>query len=747
MGDTGLTGRKIIVDTYGGSCPHGGGAFSGKDPTKVDRSGAATWRGTWPRTSWPPGWPSARRCRWPTPSACRSRSRSWSRPTGPASSPSVSSRRSCGEHFDFTPARHHQVPQPAPPDLPQDGRLRPLRAQRARVHVGADGPRQGSSGRRRDLTRRERRRRHARHGSARPCHRSPPGPTAAPEPSATPDASRAQGTGRDDAGTRDDGPRAAAPSGSWSAVLPAGRSAPRPCRSTPTGCGSARSATPASSSTTLSLRGWLFTGLDGRRSSSSCSPTSRSPRAPRRPTCCGSWRTSSACPAARSSSRSIRRCSCPSCCGDRHSCRGTAGQRALGQPSSGTRTPTPFGQRRSALRPRPRLLRLRAAVLAPDLRLGAWPWSAGTMLLTARRLRAAAQPRADRRAARASPPAPARICSCWARSLLVLRGGRLLARPLRVCSSRRAGSSSARPTPTCYATLPVLGGWPCSRCCAPPPASSRSGGRAGSSWWPAWRCWCCAWVVGLGVVPGAAAALPGARPTSWPPSGRSSQHNIRMTRQAYGLDRIQEKEFPADDNARRAPRSSATSRRSRTSGCGTTGRCCDTFGQLQEIRTYYKFVDVDNDRYTDQRRVPPAHAVAARALVPASAGRPELDQRAPDLHPRLRRWWWARSTGSAPRGCPSSSSRTSRRSRRAASRRSRDRRSTSARSRNEYVFVRTRSQELDYPVGRPERLHALRRAWAASPIDVVAAAGWPSRPASASSRSSCPTTSRPRAGS
>ena len=57
-GDTGLTGRKIIVDTYGGSCPHGGGAFSGKDPTKVDRSAAymarylaknivATGRATW----------------------------------------------------------------------------------------------------------------------------------------------------------------------------------------------------------------------------------------------------------------------------------------------------------------------------------------------------------------------------------------------------------------------------------------------------------------------------------------------------------------------------------------------------------------------------------------------------------------------------------------------------------------------------------------------------------------------------
>ena len=39
-GDAGVTGRKIIVDTYGGFAPHGGGAFSGKDPTKVDRSAA-----------------------------------------------------------------------------------------------------------------------------------------------------------------------------------------------------------------------------------------------------------------------------------------------------------------------------------------------------------------------------------------------------------------------------------------------------------------------------------------------------------------------------------------------------------------------------------------------------------------------------------------------------------------------------------------------------------------------------------
>ena len=40
VGDCGLTGRKIIVDTFGGAAPHGGGAFSGKDPSKVDRSGA-----------------------------------------------------------------------------------------------------------------------------------------------------------------------------------------------------------------------------------------------------------------------------------------------------------------------------------------------------------------------------------------------------------------------------------------------------------------------------------------------------------------------------------------------------------------------------------------------------------------------------------------------------------------------------------------------------------------------------------
>ena len=66
-GDTGLTGRKILVDTYGGLARHGGGAFSGKDPTKVDRSGP-TQPATSPRTWWRRAWPTGWRYWCPTPS-------------------------------------------------------------------------------------------------------------------------------------------------------------------------------------------------------------------------------------------------------------------------------------------------------------------------------------------------------------------------------------------------------------------------------------------------------------------------------------------------------------------------------------------------------------------------------------------------------------------------------------------------------------------------------------------------------
>ncbi|WP_435380202.1 methionine adenosyltransferase domain-containing protein [Echinicola jeungdonensis] len=66
-GDTGLTGRKIIVDTYGGKGAHGGGAFSGKDPSKVDRS-AAYATDILPKTWLLQGLPMKYWCKYPMPS-------------------------------------------------------------------------------------------------------------------------------------------------------------------------------------------------------------------------------------------------------------------------------------------------------------------------------------------------------------------------------------------------------------------------------------------------------------------------------------------------------------------------------------------------------------------------------------------------------------------------------------------------------------------------------------------------------
>ena len=91
QGDTGLTGRKIIVDTYGGYARHGGGAFSGKDPSKVDRSAAYAAR--WVAKTWlPRAWPPSARSSWPMPSAWQSPSPSWWTPSAPALLPT---RRSC----------------------------------------------------------------------------------------------------------------------------------------------------------------------------------------------------------------------------------------------------------------------------------------------------------------------------------------------------------------------------------------------------------------------------------------------------------------------------------------------------------------------------------------------------------------------------------------------------------------------------------------------------------------------------
>ena len=103
MGDAGLTGRKIVVDTYGGAVPHGGGAFSGKDPTKVDRS-APTRRATSPRTSSLPGSPTAACSRWPTRSGSRTPSRSTSTASAPRTIPLERIEELVREHFDLRPA-------------------------------------------------------------------------------------------------------------------------------------------------------------------------------------------------------------------------------------------------------------------------------------------------------------------------------------------------------------------------------------------------------------------------------------------------------------------------------------------------------------------------------------------------------------------------------------------------------------------------------------------------------------------
>jgi S-adenosylmethionine synthetase len=77
-GDCGLTGRKIIVDTYGGAAPHGGGAFSGKDPTKVDRSAAYACRSLTAARS-RSVMQSAFPVRCPSMSICRAPERTWTR--------------------------------------------------------------------------------------------------------------------------------------------------------------------------------------------------------------------------------------------------------------------------------------------------------------------------------------------------------------------------------------------------------------------------------------------------------------------------------------------------------------------------------------------------------------------------------------------------------------------------------------------------------------------------------------------
>ena len=137
--DCGLTGRKIIVDTYGGMGRHGGGAFSGKDPSKVDRSAAyaARWVAKHVVASG-----AATRCEVQVAYAI-----------GIAHPMSIlvdtfgtntvdrgGIEQAVRDVFDLRPGGHRARPRPQAADLPRHRRLRPLRSPAARLHVGAHQP-------------------------------------------------------------------------------------------------------------------------------------------------------------------------------------------------------------------------------------------------------------------------------------------------------------------------------------------------------------------------------------------------------------------------------------------------------------------------------------------------------------------------------------------------------------------------------------------------------------------------------
>ena len=132
--DTGLTGRKIIVDTYGGMARHGGGAFSGKDPSKVDRSAAYAAR--WVAKNLVAAG-AATRCEVQVAYAIgvARRCRCWWRRSAPSGS-TRPHRRGGGRGLRPPARRHRPGPRPQAADLPEDRRLRSLRTVGQGVHLG-----------------------------------------------------------------------------------------------------------------------------------------------------------------------------------------------------------------------------------------------------------------------------------------------------------------------------------------------------------------------------------------------------------------------------------------------------------------------------------------------------------------------------------------------------------------------------------------------------------------------------------
>ena len=138
-GDCGLTGRKIIVDTYGGRGRHGGGAFSGKDPTKVDRSAAYMCRYI-AKNIVAAGLAGAvrgaavLRHRLPRPAQHLGQHQRHAAKASPTTQLVDLIRK----HFKLTPKGIIETLEPAPADLPRDGPPRPLRPRAAGLHLGED---------------------------------------------------------------------------------------------------------------------------------------------------------------------------------------------------------------------------------------------------------------------------------------------------------------------------------------------------------------------------------------------------------------------------------------------------------------------------------------------------------------------------------------------------------------------------------------------------------------------------------
>ena len=125
-----------------------------------------------------------------------------------------------------------------------------------------------------------------------------------------------------------------------------------------------------------------------------------------------------------------------------------------------------------------------------------------------------------------------------------------------------------------------------------------------------------------------------------------------MTRLAFGLDGWEPRELRGRRPLTAADAPATRQTRSRTPGCGTTGRCGDTLDQLQTVRQYYDFVDVDTTATSSTATSARSCCRPASSPSPRRPSRHELGQHRDHLHPRHRRWRWCRSTRSSRQGQP-----------------------------------------------------------------------------------------------